>query len=224
MSSVEKKAYAKILLVMERIKSNAILGLNEDGKSHYPLKGSTLMMSDGTALSEEEQRLTIEALADNGAIEIIKRNVTLVDALIAFGKVDPLPLDYDLKVNDEQFTAIWNKYIANLGKGNAFESLNAGSTAFDAVKRQILYGDRSASIQNDSLAEVFCRLMYGSTPGTSISWDVVYEAMGENTDDANERSRRKIYDLCRRLNRLAETKLGIEQLFEWKSNSVIRKM
>ncbi len=222
MHGVEKIARLKALWVMQRIKSNAVLSLDEGGKTYYQLKGTQALMADGTIITEDEQDLVMRALATNNAINILEQKTSLVDTMGALGGAALIPSGYTLKINPDQFDAVWNRYKINIDDEEIPDGQPQEMTFFDPIKRQITYGDRVATIPNDGMAESFCKFMYGIPINKSVSWDIIHAAVWPN-EEPDAKSRRTIYDLGRRLNVLVLNKLGIKKLFAWKHKSFMRE-
>lgn len=109
------------------------------------------------------------------------------------------------------------------GSSNDFSKL---IPKYNNKKQSILCGKIEVVLERDSAENSFCKILFEEIKtDESLSWDEIWEKMGENIDDARGKEKKKIYDLNRNLNQKIKNKLNNKEfiLSKWENGYIVRK-
>lgn len=98
-------------------------------------------------------------------------------------------------------------------------------TIFDQTESRIIFGLNEIRIPRDTGQFYFCKKMYEYPTNQWVSWDLIYcEAQGlKEIQQVPEKGKwRIIYDAMAEINKKAQEKLGIKELFQYNKHEFLR--
>jgi hypothetical protein len=99
------------------------------------------------------------------------------------------------------------------------------STIFDPTESQITFGLNEVKIPRDTGQFYFCKKMYEFPTDQWVSWDLIYsEAQGlkEIQQIPQKGEWKKVYDTMTEINKKAQDRLGIKELFQYNKHEFLR--
>jgi len=89
----------------------------------------------------------------------------------------------------------------------------------------LIIGDKKIKIRPSGNEFELCKVIFKYKVNNWVDWSEVCEEMtGDNEIKEIEKSKRKVYDTCNRLNKRIEKELGIENFIIWEGNTLKRRL
>jgi len=225
-SPTEEAANTKIRLVLEKIKHNAVLSMRED-KVFYKIEAPS-NPNDGFP-TQDEQKMIIKTLHYEDALNVrwdytgsSPYGVDSGDSHIARLLGLQITGCY-LEIKQPTFDRMYDRYQQALNGKTALPDQD-DPTEFLPEKCVIIWKGKICILTPHKNEFAFCNKAYSIKVLELIEWQEMYESMTGEAPTPTAQEKKMVYDTMKRLNDHVHTKLGIADLFEWKSKNVRRRL